>query len=75
MHQISQQAQGRPSIRHSPSVYNYTASCRCSQQLQHRTTCECRKCVNWRQVTRIEKITCHLQRGITRQLQREQRIP
>lgn len=73
--QVSQQAQDSPSIRHSTSVYNYTASCRCSQQLQHRTTCQCRECVNWRQVTRIKKITCHLQRGITRQLQREQRIP
>jgi hypothetical protein len=75
MQQLPQQAQDRHSVRHPPSLYNYTANCRCSQQLQHRTTCECRECVNWRQVTRIKKITCHLERGITCQVQGEQRIP
>jgi hypothetical protein len=35
---------------------------------------ECTSCVNWCQVTRIKKITGHLQRGINRQVYREQRI-
>jgi hypothetical protein len=30
-----QQTQQRPATRHSPSLYNYTANCRCSRQLRY----------------------------------------